>query len=160
MPAASAAPYETITLLHIFTGFPVLPGNLMYAHIHFLPNNAYITLDDVTRGRAGDFTYRYDLPKGLSIRPDGTAEWIDERMDEGLIHRLPSLAYSTITFTSAEVSVAGVSKRAVGSTSLSHAAVSMWTCQKPIEMARPLGFAKGGTQFEIQWLKYGHTDPC
>ena len=139
-------------------GIVILFGNVMYAHIHVSNNNAYITLADVTDSDASA-TFKYVLPKGTSIKPDGTAEWINERPTT-ILHDFFPLASGSITFTSAEVSGIRLSKRGVGSSSLSHTDINMWTCTKPkVQMARPLGFAKNGTQFTIKWLRYGHTDP-
>lgn len=141
----------------ISLGIIVRFGNVMYAHIHLSPNNAYITLIDVTDSNAGA-TYRYNLPHGQTIRPDGTAEWINERPST-ILHEFFPLAKGSITFTSADVSGAGVSKRGAGT--LPRTAVNMFDCTNPKqEIARPLGFVRNGTQFTVQWLRYGHFDHC
>jgi hypothetical protein len=132
-------------------------GDHMYAHIHLSKNYAYITLTDLTSDAT--WTYKYTPSKGKTIAPDGTAEWIDERTEDVVFHQYPPLARSTVTFTKAEVSGIDLSKRGVGD--VPHHGINMYNCTKPKqELAEALGIAKNKTQFEIKWLRTGHSDPA
>ena len=131
---------------------PVLPGQQISVHIHLSKNNAYITLKDGPASITEHFNRH-----GQTIMPDGHAEWIDERTEVTFFgSRYPPLADSTVTFTHAEASAPGLSKRGVGH--LPHYANTMWTCARPIrELAVPLGIING-TKFKILWKNFGHTD--
>lgn len=133
----------------------VSAGNLMFAHIHLSKNNAYITLKDVTDNAGTTLHFNRN---GQTITPDGHAEWIDERTEETFIgSTYPPLADSTVTFTHAQASAPGLSKRGVGN--LPHFDNTMWTCKRPIvEMAVPLRITQNGTKFTIQWKHFGHSD--
>jgi hypothetical protein len=140
---------------HIDLGIIVGAGNLMFAHIHLSVNDAYITLRDVTD--SAGITIHFNR-KGQTVRSDGHAEWIDERTEEILVTSYyPPLADSTVTFTQAEASAPGLSKRGVGR--LPYYANTMWTCARPIvEMADSLPISRSGTKFTIQWKHFGHSD--
>ncbi len=134
-------------------GVLVKAGNLISAHIHLSRNNAYITLAD-----EGVSTTIHFNRHGQAVSSDGHAEWIDERTELTFVNSVyPALADSTVTFTHAEASAPGLSKRAVGR--LPHYANTMWTCKRPIvELAVPLKITQGGTKFTIQWKHFGHPD--
>jgi hypothetical protein len=135
-------------------GVVVRNGNRMYAHVHLSRNDVYLTLDDLT-DRVGT-TFRFN-PGSTTIAPDGTAEWVVERPEDAVSGIFPPLARSTVTFSSAEISGIGVPRRGVGT--VPRFASDMYNCTDPIsELAQALGIARNGSEFEVQWLRYGHAD--
>jgi hypothetical protein len=135
-------------------GVTVGNGDRMYAHVHLSRNDAYLTLDDLT-DRAGT-TFRFNSGR-TTINPDGTAEWIDERTENAVFGIFPPLARSTVTFATALTSGIRLSRRGVGT--VPRFVSDMYDCTNPVrELARAFGIARGGTRFEVKWLRYGHAD--
>jgi hypothetical protein len=129
-------------------------NDLIYVHIRLTHDDARMTVRDETRGGGGTYVYTTG-----TFNPGRQAEWILERTEEftGSGHIYPPLASATTTFTGAEVSGSGVSKRGIGAIP-DRSEWIMYTCARPyVKLANP-GPISGNTQFTDHWDAFGHRD--
>ena len=129
-------------------------NDLISVHVHLTHDDAVMTVHDETTGGGGMYSYTTG-----TFNPGRQAEWILERTDElgGNGHYLPPLASATTTFTGAEVSGSGVSKRGIGAIPDRSKDV-MYTCTRPyVKLANP-GAISGNTKFTDYWDAFGHQD--
>ena len=94
-------------------------GDLIYVHSHLSQNDDWIYIINETRGYSGTYSYNTS-----GFGPDGTAEWILERTQEG--NDFPRLSTGAGTFNSADVKATSLAYTAI--TSLPHYYDSMWNC--------------------------------
>jgi hypothetical protein len=128
----------------------VYPGNLIYARMHFVKGTAEMTVIDESSGAGGTYTYSNPI-----ITPDGHAEWIYERTEEG--STLPLLANATTKFSGAQAGGAGVAMTNL--TALPYYAAVMANCTNGPDIRLASPSLNSASSFTDQWLNFGTVTP-